>query len=370
MKNHSYHLLDPALEKGTGHREGINGPAEAEGDGNRDGSHQGCRMWATVPGEVIMVEVDEVITEVDEEDTEGNRVEEEDMEDRTEEMDHRVKVDGSHAGGMMDHPHLVDLDLGVRPGGNEALHLRDVDHLVHPLDVENLPHPDEGTIHLQLDDVTTHPLVDDVLTTHHLDELRPHEGVGTTIPRPGVLGTIHLQLGGSEMTLPHPHPERSETIPPHLENPKRMIRLLQEVEMIHDLAEQLGEIHPGPDPGRDHLPSLLLLVDEGVRAGAGVEQGHHHRKSGEGGVLPRLHPVLRLRMPKWISQMGMGMAIPRKSQEDEDSRGRRKRRRSWRHRLKLLNGVQWTTTSSVNAAREMLYASLEDARCMHRVRES
>jgi len=311
MRNHSYHLLDPALEKGTGHQEGINGPAEAEGEGNRDGSHQGCRMWATVPGEVITVEVDEVITEVDEEDTEGNRVEEEDIEDRTEEMDHRVKADGSHVGGMMDLPHLVGLDLGVRPGGIEPLHLRDVDHLVQPLDVENLPHPDEGTLHLQLDDVTTLPLVDDVLMTRHLDELRLHEGVGTTIPRPGEPGTTDLQSGGSEMTLPHPPPEGSETIPPHLENPKRTIHLLQEVETIPHLAGQLGEIHPGPDPGRDHLPSLLLVAAEGVRAEAGVEQGPHHRKSGEGGVLPRLHLVLRLRMPRWISQMGMAMAIPR-----------------------------------------------------------
>jgi len=311
MRNHSYHLLDPALEKGTGHQEEINGLAEAEEEENRDGSHQGCRMWVTVLGEAITVEVDEAITEVDEADTEGNKVEEEDMEDRIEEMDHRVKADGSHAGGMMDLHHLVGLDLGVRLEGNEALHLRDVDHLVHPLDVENLPHPDEGTLHLQLDDVTNHRLVDDMLTTHHLDELRPHEGVGTMIPRPGEPGTIHLQSGGSEMIPPHPHPEGSETTPPHLENPKRMIRLLQEVEMIHHPAEQLGEIHPGPDPGRDHLPSLLPVVAEGVRAEAGVEQGPHHRKSGEGGVLPRLHLVLRLRMPRWISQMGIGMAIPR-----------------------------------------------------------
>ena len=148
--------------------------------------------------------VEEAITEVDVVDTEGNKVEEEGTEVRTEEMDHKVKVDGNHVGEMMDLPHLVNLDLGVHPGGREPRHLPDADHLVLHLDVENHPHPDDGMIHLQLDDETIPHLEGDVLMTRHLDEPLLHEGVGMTILHPGELETIHLQSGGSEMIPPHP----------------------------------------------------------------------------------------------------------------------------------------------------------------------
>jgi hypothetical protein len=205
MRNHSSRLPDQVHEKETDRQEGINGPEEAEGEGNRDGNHQECRMWATVPEEVIMVVAGEaILVGVDEADTEGNKVEEVDMEGRTEEMDHKVKVDGNHAGGMMDLPHLVDLDLGVRPGESGPLHLPGVDHLVHHLDVENHPQLDDGMIHLQLDDETIPHLEGDVLMTRHLDDPLPHEGAGMTIPHPDELGMIHPQSGGSEMIPPHP----------------------------------------------------------------------------------------------------------------------------------------------------------------------
>jgi hypothetical protein len=90
MRSHSSHLPDQAPEKETDRQEGINGLEEEEGEGNKDGNHQGCRMWATVLGEVITV-VEEAITEVDVVDTEGNMVEEEATEGRTEEMDHKVE---------------------------------------------------------------------------------------------------------------------------------------------------------------------------------------------------------------------------------------------------------------------------------------
>jgi hypothetical protein len=285
-------------EKGTDHLEGINGPVEAEGEGNRDGNRQECRMWATVPGEVIMVVDEAIMEEAGEADTEGNKVEEVDMEGRTEEMDHKVKVDGNHVGGMMDLHHLVDLDRGVHQGGNERYHLPDVDHLVHHLDVENHPHPDDGTIHPQLDDETIlHE--GDVLTTRHLDEPLLREDVGTTIRRLGELGTIRPQAGGNV------------TIPPHLEKPKRMIHPQEDVETIRHLVELLGETHPDPDRGRDHLPSPHLVDAEGVRAEVGVERGRLHLKSGGGGVLPHLRLVLILRMPRWIRRMVMGTAMLR-----------------------------------------------------------
>jgi hypothetical protein len=44
MRNHSYHPLDQVHEKETDPQEGINGPEEAEGEGNKDGNHQECRM--------------------------------------------------------------------------------------------------------------------------------------------------------------------------------------------------------------------------------------------------------------------------------------------------------------------------------------
>jgi hypothetical protein len=44
MRNHSYHPLDQVHEKETDLQEGINGLEEAEGEGNKDGSLQGCRM--------------------------------------------------------------------------------------------------------------------------------------------------------------------------------------------------------------------------------------------------------------------------------------------------------------------------------------
>jgi hypothetical protein len=309
-RNHSCHLLDQVHEKETDHQEGIKGPEEAEGEGNKDGNHQGCRMWATVLGEAIMV-VEEAITEVDVVDTEGNKLEEEDTEGRTEEMDPRVKVDGNHVGGTMDLPHLVDLDPGVHPGGNEPRHLPDVDHLVHHLDVEIHPHLEDGMIHPLHDDETIPHLEGDVLMTRHLDDPLLREGVGTTIPHPGELGMIHLQSGGSETILPHPQPERSETTPPLLENSKRMIHPQEDVETIHHLVELLGEIHPGPDPGRGHLPSPLHVDAEEVRAEAGVERGRPHLKLGGGEVLPHLHLVQMLRTPRWISQIGMGMATLR-----------------------------------------------------------
>jgi len=310
MRSHSYHHPDPVHEKETDPQEGINGPAEAEGEGNRDGSHQGCRMLATVLGEVIMV-ADEAITEVDAVDMEVNKEEEEGTEGRTEEMDHKVKVDGNHVGGMMDLLHLVDLDLGVHPGGNEPHHLPDADHLAHPLDVENHSHPEDGMIHLQHDAVTTHHLEGDVPMIHHLDEPLLREGAGMTIPHPGELGTIHPQLGGSETIPPHRLPGGSVTIPPLLENQRRMIHPQGDVETIHHLGGQLGGSHPDPDPGRGHLPSHPLVDAEGVRAEAGVERGLHHLKSGGGGVPPRLHLVQMLRTPRWISRMGMEMAMLR-----------------------------------------------------------
>jgi hypothetical protein len=203
MRNRSSHLQDQVHEKKIDPQEGISGLEEAEGEENKDGNHQGCRMWATVLEEAIMV-ADEAITEVDVVDTEGNKVEEEGTEGKTEEMDHKVKVDGNHAGGMMDLPHLVDLDLGVRPGESGPLHLPGVDHLVHHLDVENHPQLDDGMIHLQLDDETIPHLEGDVLMTRHLDDPLPHEGAGMTIPHPDELGMIHPQSGGSEMIPPHP----------------------------------------------------------------------------------------------------------------------------------------------------------------------
>jgi hypothetical protein len=301
MRSHSSHLPDQAPEKETDRQEGINGLEEEEGEGNKDGNHQGCRMWATVLGEVITV-VEEAITEVDVVDTEGNMVEEEATEGRTEEMDHKVKVDGNHVGGTMDLLHLVDLDLGVHLGGSVPRHLPDVDHLVLHLDVENHP---------QLDDVTTHHLEGDVLMTRHLDEPLLHEGAGMMIPHPGELGMIHPQLGGSEIIPPHPHPEGSETIPPLLESPRRTIHLQEDVETIHHLVELLGEMLPDPDPGRGPRLSHLLVDAEEVQAEAGVERGLHHLKLGGGEVLPHLYLVQMLRMPRWTSQMGMGMAMLR-----------------------------------------------------------
>jgi len=310
MRNHSSRRPDQAHEKETDHQGETNGPEEAEEEENRDGSHQGCRMWATVPEEAIMV-ADEAIMEVDEADTEGNKVEEEDTEGRTEEMGHKVKVDGNRAGGMMGLLHLVDLDLGVHPGGSVPHHPLDVDHPVHPLVVENHPHPDDGTIQLQHNDVTNHHLEGDVLMTRLLDEPLPREDVGTMTPHPGELGTIHLQLGGSETNPPRPQPEGSETIPPLLENQKRMIHPRGDVETTHHLAEQLGGSHPDLDPGRGHLLSPLPVDAEGVRAKVGVERGLLDLKSGAGGVPPRLHLVWMLRMPRWISRMGMEMAMLR-----------------------------------------------------------
>jgi hypothetical protein len=258
-----------------------------------------------------MVVADVAITEVAEVDMEGNKVEEEDTEGRTEEMDHKVKVDGNHAGGMMDLLLLVDPDLGVHRGGSEPHHLPDADHLVHHLDVENHPHPDDGMIHLQLDDETIHHLEGDVLMTRHLDEHLLREGVGTTILHPGELGMIRPQSGGSEMIPPHPHPEGSETIPPLLESPRRTIHPQEDVETIHHLAELLDETHLDPGLGRGPRPSPLLVDAEEVQAEAGVERGRLHLKLGGGEVLLRLRLGLMLRMPRWISQMGMGMAMPR-----------------------------------------------------------
>jgi hypothetical protein len=44
MRNHSYHLPDQVHEKETDLQEEISGLEEVEGEGNRDGSLQGCRM--------------------------------------------------------------------------------------------------------------------------------------------------------------------------------------------------------------------------------------------------------------------------------------------------------------------------------------
>ena len=44
MRNHSYHPLDQVHEKETDRQEETKGPEEAEGEGNKDGNHQECRM--------------------------------------------------------------------------------------------------------------------------------------------------------------------------------------------------------------------------------------------------------------------------------------------------------------------------------------
>jgi hypothetical protein len=92
---------------------------------------------------------------------------------------------------------------------------------------------------------------------------------------------------------------------------KRMIHLQEDVETIHHVVELLGEMLPGPDLGRGHLPSPLPVDAEEVRAEAGVECGRLHLKLGGGEVLLRLYLVQMLRMPRWIKRMAMEMAMLR-----------------------------------------------------------
>jgi hypothetical protein len=44
MRNHSYHLQDQVHEKEIDLQEEISGLEEAEGEENKDGNHQECRM--------------------------------------------------------------------------------------------------------------------------------------------------------------------------------------------------------------------------------------------------------------------------------------------------------------------------------------
>jgi hypothetical protein len=246
-------------------------------------------------------EEEDMVIKAEEEGTAVIKVEEGDTEDRTEteEMDPRVKVDGNHGEGMMDHLHLDDLDPGVHPEGRgiDPHHHLDVDHLVHLLGVE--------TLHPHLDDGTTHHPEGDVRRIHHLDEPPHHEDVVMMmIPHPGVLGMIHPQLG------------RGGTIQPHLEvKPKKTTHPQDVVETIHHLVEQHLELvmYRDQGPDLDH-PQTLHLVDAEdhlVEAEVGVALGHHRPKSEGGEVLPRPYRKKLLRMARWIRLMGMEMEMLR-----------------------------------------------------------
>jgi len=297
-RNLSYHPLDQARERGTGHHEEIRGVEEVDEGGNKDGNHLECKMEVMVQGEVTR-EVVEADTEMA--DGEGMAmVEEVVMEARTVTTDHKVKVDGSHVEEMMDLPQLVDLDLEVLEGGKgiDLLRRPDDDHLVHHLDDgTHHPRPEDETIHhLDDDELRTRHLEDEERTIHHLDELLHLEDVGMIV--------LHLVVRKT-----HPRLEKGETIPLHLEvKSKRMTHLLEDVVTIHHLVEPVMFLDPGQ--GRDHLPTRHL-VDVGG-APVEVEPGLHHLRAEGEGVLPHLQLGQLLRMTKWIRQMAMGMEAGRR----------------------------------------------------------
>jgi hypothetical protein len=299
-RNHSYHHLALALERGIDHQEEIKGVEEVEEGGNKDGNHLECKMGVMGQEEVIrMVEEEDMVME---DEVDMVMEDEVDMEARTETTDYQVKVDGNHVEGMMALLHLVDLGLEVQQGGRgiDLLRHLDVDHLVH-----------------HLEDETTHHLEDDEERIHHLDEPLHLDGAGTIVLHHDV-GTILPQLG------------KGETIPPHLEvkvKPKRTIHPQEDVGMIHHRVELVISLGLGPD--RDH--QLIHRLGDVAGALVQAELGLHHLKLGGGGAQLRRQLVhLLLRMMRWTRQMDralgteLGLRMRRWQRRAADSR-RRKR---------------------------------------------
>jgi hypothetical protein len=99
------------------------------------------------------------------------------------------------------------------------------------------------------------------------------------------------------------------------------------VGMIHHLVELEVETNRDQDPGRDQLPLLLPLDDDvEVQAEVGVEPGHHHLKSGDEGVRPRLYLERVLLKMRWIRAMGMVRTLKSQKWSRRDEGLKRKRR--------------------------------------------